>query len=101
MYGLLEDGDVKYAIKIPNALSILAHGDPTAEVIGLDQFISGFTFTSSPFTRSKPCGTFINALTIVINTAENEAPMATGTKSNKCLRGLSKRSHVYKYFQKI
>lgn len=38
MYGLLEDGNVKYALKIPYALSILAHGYPTAEVIGLDQF---------------------------------------------------------------
>ncbi|WP_438312845.1 cytochrome ubiquinol oxidase subunit I [Sporosarcina sp. FA9] len=38
MYGVLKDGEVKYAIKIPFALSILAHGVPTAEVIGLDQF---------------------------------------------------------------
>ena len=38
MYGILDDGEVKYAIKIPFALSILAHSDPTAEVIGLDQF---------------------------------------------------------------
>src|SRR5699024_3836692 len=29
---------VKYALKVPYALSILAHGNPTAEVIGLDQF---------------------------------------------------------------
>ena len=34
----LDDGEVKYAIKIPFALSLLAHGNPTAEVIGLDQF---------------------------------------------------------------
>lgn len=33
-----EDEEIKYAIKIPYALSILAHGSPTAEVIGLDQF---------------------------------------------------------------
>ena len=38
LYGVLDDGEVKYAIKIPFALSILAHGSPTAEVIGLDQF---------------------------------------------------------------
>lgn len=38
LYGVLDDGEVKYAIKIPFALSILAHNDPTAEVIGLDQF---------------------------------------------------------------
>ena len=38
LYGILDDGEVKYAIEIPFALSILAHFDPTAEVIGLDQF---------------------------------------------------------------
>lgn len=38
MYGILEDGEVKYDIKIPFALSILAYSDPNAEVIGLDQF---------------------------------------------------------------
>ncbi|CAM3633824.1 cytochrome ubiquinol oxidase subunit I [Marinicrinis lubricantis] len=38
MYGILEDGEVKYAFKVPYALSVLAHGYPTAEVIGLDQF---------------------------------------------------------------
>ncbi|PIC57450.1 cytochrome ubiquinol oxidase subunit I [Sporosarcina sp. P12(2017)] len=38
LYGVLEDGEVKYAIKIPYALSILAHGSPSAEVVGLDQF---------------------------------------------------------------
>lgn len=38
LYGVLDDGEVKYAIKIPFALSILAHNNPTAEVIGLDQF---------------------------------------------------------------
>lgn len=38
LYGILDDGEVKYAIEIPYALSILAHNDPTAEVIGLDQF---------------------------------------------------------------
>lgn len=39
MYGILhEDQEVKYALRIPFALSILAHGNPTSEVIGLDQF---------------------------------------------------------------
>ena len=38
LIGVLDDGEVKYAIKIPFALSILAHSNPTAEVIGLDQF---------------------------------------------------------------
>lgn len=38
MFGVLHNGEVKYAIKIPFALSLLAHDDPTAEVIGLDQF---------------------------------------------------------------
>ncbi|MFJ7936538.1 cytochrome ubiquinol oxidase subunit I [Sporosarcina sp. NPDC096371] len=38
LYGVLDDGEVKYAIKIPFALSILAHSNPTAEVIGLDEF---------------------------------------------------------------
>lgn len=38
MYGVLDDGEVKYAIKLPFALSVLAHSDPTAEVLGLDQF---------------------------------------------------------------
>lgn len=38
LYGVLDDGEVKYALKIPYALSILAHSVPTAEVIGLDQF---------------------------------------------------------------
>jgi cytochrome d ubiquinol oxidase subunit I len=35
---LTEDNEVKYGIEIPYALSILAHGNPNAEVIGLDQF---------------------------------------------------------------
>ncbi|QED46526.1 cytochrome ubiquinol oxidase subunit I [Cytobacillus dafuensis] len=38
LLGVLEDGEIKYEIKIPFALSMLAHNDPTAEVIGLDQF---------------------------------------------------------------
>ena len=38
MYGSLEDGEVKNAIKIPLALSILAHGIPGAEVTGLNEF---------------------------------------------------------------
>ncbi|CAM3211512.1 cytochrome ubiquinol oxidase subunit I [Filibacter tadaridae] len=38
MYGVLDDGEVKYAIKIPFGLSFLAHSSFTAEVVGLDQF---------------------------------------------------------------
>ncbi|MFD1706626.1 cytochrome ubiquinol oxidase subunit I [Siminovitchia sediminis] len=39
LYGVLDENEnVKYAIEIPFALSILAHGNPTSEVIGLDQF---------------------------------------------------------------
>lgn len=38
LYGVLENEEVKYALKIPFALSILAHSAPNAEVIGLDQF---------------------------------------------------------------
>ncbi|BAQ08793.1 cytochrome ubiquinol oxidase subunit I [Sporosarcina sp. FSL W7-1349] len=38
LLGVLSDGEVKYSIRVPYALSILAHGNPTAEVIGLDQF---------------------------------------------------------------
>ncbi|MCW1928355.1 cytochrome ubiquinol oxidase subunit I [Bhargavaea beijingensis] len=38
MYGVLDGQEVKYAIKIPYALSILAHSNPTAEVIGLNDF---------------------------------------------------------------
>ncbi|MBS4176793.1 cytochrome ubiquinol oxidase subunit I [Lederbergia citrea] len=38
LYGVLKNGEIKYAIKLPFALSVLAHSDPTAEVIGLDQF---------------------------------------------------------------
>lgn len=39
MYGILDDNEeVKYALEIPFGLSILAHGTPNSEVIGLDQF---------------------------------------------------------------
>jgi cytochrome bd ubiquinol oxidase subunit I len=38
LYGVLDDGEVKYALEIPYALSILAHSDPKAEVIGLNEF---------------------------------------------------------------
>ncbi|WP_226679295.1 cytochrome ubiquinol oxidase subunit I [Mesobacillus jeotgali] len=38
LYGVLDDDEVKYALEIPYALSILAHSDPTAEVIGLNEF---------------------------------------------------------------
>ncbi len=33
-----EDNEVKYEIKIPRALSFLAHGNFSSEVVGLDQF---------------------------------------------------------------
>ncbi|MDQ7907202.1 cytochrome ubiquinol oxidase subunit I [Phytohabitans sp. ZYX-F-186] len=35
--GVYLDGELRYAVAIPNALSLLAHGSPNAEVIGLDQ----------------------------------------------------------------
>nr|WP_062049495.1 cytochrome ubiquinol oxidase subunit I [Bacillus sp. JCM 19034] len=39
LYGVLtETNEVKYAIRIPNALSFLVHSNFTGEVIGLDQF---------------------------------------------------------------
>ncbi|MGM7680642.1 cytochrome ubiquinol oxidase subunit I [Cytobacillus sp. Hm23] len=37
LYGVLNDEEVKYSLNIPFALSILAFGFPSAEVIGLDQ----------------------------------------------------------------
>lgn len=38
LFGVLDGEEINYGIKVPSALSILAHGDPSAEVIGLDQF---------------------------------------------------------------
>jgi cytochrome d ubiquinol oxidase subunit I len=38
LYGVLDNGEVKYALKVPFGLSILAHSNPNAKVIGLDQF---------------------------------------------------------------
>ncbi|WP_066065525.1 cytochrome ubiquinol oxidase subunit I [Neobacillus soli] len=38
LYGVLDNGEVKYALKIPSALSVLAHGVPNAEVTGLNEF---------------------------------------------------------------
>lgn len=39
LFGVLTNGDeIKYSIEIPYALSILAHGNPTSKVLGLDQF---------------------------------------------------------------
>lgn len=38
LYGVLDGEEVKYAIKIPFALSILAHSNPSAEVTGLNEF---------------------------------------------------------------
>lgn len=38
LYGVLDENqEAKYAIEIPYALSILAHGSPSAEVIGLNE----------------------------------------------------------------
>ena len=38
LFGILNDGEVKYSIRIPYVLSILAFGNPNAEVIGLNEF---------------------------------------------------------------
>ena len=38
LFGILDDGEVKYDIRIPKMLSFLAYSDFNAEVIGLDQF---------------------------------------------------------------
>ena len=38
LFGILDGEEAKYAIKIPYALSILAHNDPFSEVIGLNEF---------------------------------------------------------------
>ncbi len=38
LFGILDDGEVKYEITIPYALSILAYSNPFAEVIGLEEF---------------------------------------------------------------
>ncbi|MDM5335270.1 cytochrome ubiquinol oxidase subunit I [Ureibacillus composti] len=38
LFGVLEGEDVKYEIRIPYALSILAHSNPKAEVLGLNEF---------------------------------------------------------------
>ncbi|SDI57478.1 cytochrome d ubiquinol oxidase subunit I [Planococcus glaciei] len=38
MFGILDGEEVKYAIKVPYALSILAHSLPNAEVTGLNEF---------------------------------------------------------------
>jgi cytochrome bd ubiquinol oxidase subunit I len=35
--GIFVDGELRYALEIPNALSLLAHWDPDAVVLGLDQ----------------------------------------------------------------
>jgi cytochrome d ubiquinol oxidase subunit I len=35
--GIYVDGELRYALEIPNALSLLAHWDPDAVVLGLDQ----------------------------------------------------------------
>ena len=38
VFGLRDGEDVKYAIRIPYALSILAHYNPNSEVTGLNEF---------------------------------------------------------------
>ncbi|MDX8047494.1 cytochrome ubiquinol oxidase subunit I [Gracilibacillus sp. S3-1-1] len=39
LFGFLANGDeIRFSIEVPYALSILAHGNPNSEVIGLDQF---------------------------------------------------------------
>ncbi|MCG7345650.1 cytochrome ubiquinol oxidase subunit I [Sporosarcina sp. ACRSL] len=38
LLGIMNDGEVKYAIRVPSGLSLLAYSNPNAEVIGLDQF---------------------------------------------------------------
>ncbi|MBK3495741.1 cytochrome ubiquinol oxidase subunit I [Viridibacillus sp. YIM B01967] len=38
LFGVTNGEEVKYAIKVPYALSILAHTNPTAEVTGLNEF---------------------------------------------------------------
>jgi cytochrome bd ubiquinol oxidase subunit I len=35
--GIYQDGELRYALEIPNALSLLAHWDPDAVVLGLDR----------------------------------------------------------------
>jgi cytochrome bd ubiquinol oxidase subunit I len=41
--GILENHEVKYALKVPYALSILAHSNPNAVVKGLDQYLKNET----------------------------------------------------------
>jgi cytochrome d ubiquinol oxidase subunit I len=36
--GVYVDGEMRYALEIPNGLSILAHWDPDARIIGLNEF---------------------------------------------------------------
>ncbi|MGE7622434.1 cytochrome ubiquinol oxidase subunit I [Viridibacillus sp. NPDC096237] len=38
LFGVTNGEEVKYAIKVPYALSFLAHSNPTAEVVGLNEF---------------------------------------------------------------
>ena len=38
LFGVLDDGEIKYALEIPSGLSFLAYSNLSAEVIGLDQF---------------------------------------------------------------
>jgi cytochrome d ubiquinol oxidase subunit I len=36
--GIYADGEMRYALEIPNGLSLLAHWDPDARIIGLEEF---------------------------------------------------------------
>ncbi|MEC1180321.1 cytochrome ubiquinol oxidase subunit I [Metasolibacillus meyeri] len=38
LFGVLDDGEIKYELRLPKMLSFLSHTDFNAEVIGLDQF---------------------------------------------------------------
>lgn len=38
LFGILDDGEIKYEIRIPKLLSFLSYSDFNAEVIGLDQY---------------------------------------------------------------
>ena len=35
--GIVVDGEMRYALEIPNGLSLLAHWDPDAEIVGLER----------------------------------------------------------------
>lgn len=39
--GIAVDGELRYALEIPNGLSLLAHWDPDAEIVGLNEVPAG------------------------------------------------------------